>query len=146
MNPQLAAALQYLLMALIIALLGVAIRYTPALSKKLHDLIDARIKNERLRGILDRLSDVAMTAVMSVEQTIVSTLDPTKPLGDNAKKARDAALDEMKTHLGQKGLDEAKTVLGIASDDAVDKLLISYIESKVHLVNQAAPTTIKPLD
>jgi hypothetical protein len=108
---------------------------------KLHALIDTRVKNEKVQGILDRLDDAALTVVQEVEQTVVSKLDPNKPLPDNGKAAKDAAIASLKTHLGQKGVDEAKKILGVG-DSALEQILVSYIESKVHLVNQATSLTL----
>jgi hypothetical protein len=105
-------------------------------TKKLHTWIDSKIKNEQVRGILDRLDDTAMTVVQEVEQTVVSKLDPSQPLGTNAVNAKNAAIASLKTHLGQKGLDEAKQVLGIGDSD-LEKVIVSFIEAKVHVVNQA---------
>jgi hypothetical protein len=113
-----------------IALLGLV-------AKKLHDLIAARVRNEKLNGILTRLNDTAWTVVTEVEQTIVSKLDPKNPaVGLAAAKA--AALANLKTHLGRRGLDELKRILGIADTD-LETVLVSYIESKVHAVNQMRP-------
>lgn len=108
------------------------------LAKKAHDLIAAKVKNETVKGILDRLDDTALTVVQEVEQTVVSKLDPTKPLPDNGAAAKAAAIASLKTHLGQKGLDEIKTVLGVG-DSALEQIIVSYIESKVHVVNNSQP-------
>ena len=134
MSSQLQSILVTCLIGLATAVFGPLLALV---TKKLHDLIDAKVKNEKVRGILDRLDDTAATVVQSVEQQVVSKLDPTKPLADNGKAARDAAIAELKTHLGQKGLDEAKTILGISTDNALDQIIVSYIESHVLQVNQA---------
>lgn len=134
MTPQ----VQSLIITLIITVVPLIL--TPLLAFigiKLHTLIDTKVKNEKLKGILDRLNDTAFTVVQSIEQTVVSKLDPTKPLADDGKAVLAAALAELKTHLGQKGLDEMKTVLGYPSDMSIDKILTSYLEAHVHAVNQA---------
>lgn len=118
-----------LLAPLLVALLGM-------LALRLRAYVNAKVKNTTLQGILGRLDDAALLAVQEVEQTVVKRLDPTKPFADNAAAAKAAALDSLKTHLGQKGLDEAKGVLGLGQAD-LEKLLAGYVESKVHVVNQA---------
>lgn len=127
------------------ALLGLApllLVLLGSLATRLHALINAKVKNTTLSGILNRLDDAALVAVQSVEQTVVSKLDPSKPLGDNAAAAKAAAITELKTHLGQKGLDEIKSVLGI-DDTSLDQVLVSYIESKVHVVNQGQQVVVQ---
>lgn len=117
------------------ALAPVLMALVGLLALKLHQYIAAKVKNTMVQGILTRLNDTAMTVVQEVEQTVVSKLDPTKPLADNGKAAKDAAVASLKTHLGQKGLDEVKQVLGIGDTD-LEKVIVSIIESKVHVVNQ----------
>ena len=106
------------------------------LAAKLHDYIVAKVKNEKLQGLLSRLEQAALTAVTEVEQAVVSKLDPNIPLGENAKVAKDAALASLKTHMGPTGLNELKAILGV-DDKAVDQILSSHIESKVHFVGEA---------
>jgi hypothetical protein len=106
-------------------LLGLAL-----IGKKLHDLIAAKVKNEKLNGILNRLDDAAVTAVAEIEQTVVSKLDPTKPLGETAAIAKQAALDSLKTHLGAQGIAELKTVMGL-DDAGVEKVLSARVEAEV---------------
>jgi hypothetical protein len=121
----------------IIALLGL-------LAKRLLDLIDARVKNETIKGILERLDQTALTVVTEVQQTIVDNLDPNAPR-DSLLKARDAAVANLKTLLGKKGLDDIKKVLGLP-DDGLDKILITFVESKVHeLKLQTPPAPLPPL-
>jgi hypothetical protein len=119
----------------VIALLGL-------LAKKLIDLINARVKNEAVQGILDRLDQTALAVVTQIQQTVVDNLDPSAPK-ESLIKARDAALANLKTLLGQKGLDDIKNVLGLG-DDSLDKILVMFIEKRVHDLKQKsapAPTT-----
>ena len=106
------------------------------LAAKLLNYITAKVKNEKLGGLLCRLEQAAMTAVTEVEQAIVSKLDPNVPLGENAKIAKDAALASLKTHMGPVDLNSLKTILGV-DDAAIDLILSSHIESKVHFVGEA---------
>lgn len=90
-----------------------------------------KVKNAKVAGILERLSTLAFTVVQEVQQTVVAKL------GDKADAAsllaaRDQALATLKSHLGEKGLQELESALGLQDQDAVIKLLISFIESSVH--------------
>ena len=114
----------------LIALSPVLLALTALCAQKLHNLIAAKVHSERVAGILFRLEDASRIAVSSVEQSIISKLDPSKSLGENAQAAKIAALNEMKSHLGPKGIDEIKTVLGIGQLD-LDQVLSSHIEAKV---------------
>lgn len=108
---------------------------------KLGAWIRTKVRNETAAGILDRLSQLAIIVVQEVEQTVVSALP------DRADKAallvaRDQAITTLKSHLGEKGLRELMTVLGLKNDAAVDKILLSHIESSVlSLRMQNGPVT-----
>lgn len=96
----------------------------------------SKVKNERVRGILTRLEDLTFTVVKEMQQTVVDKL------GDKADAAmlaaaRDQAIAVLKSHLGPQGLQEMEKVLGLENQDAVIKLIISYIESAVHSAKQA---------
>lgn len=103
--------------------------------------IRSKVRNETVSGVLDRLSQLAINVVQEIEQTVVSSLP------DTANKAallaaRDQALATLRSHLGEKGLRELMTVLGLKDDDAVVKLLLSYIESSVLMLKmQNGPVT-----
>jgi hypothetical protein len=92
--------------------------------------IKSKTRNDTVAGVLDRLTQLAFNVVQEVQQTVVSSLP------DRANKAallaaRDQALSTLRSHLGEKGLRELMIVLGLKDDDAVIKLLLSYIESSV---------------
>jgi hypothetical protein len=93
--------------------------------------IKAKVKNESVAGVLERLSQLAFSVVTEIQQTIVSGLGD-KATSEELLKARDLAIANLKSHLGTKGLKELMTVLGLADDAAVTKLLITFIESAVH--------------
>jgi hypothetical protein len=103
--------------------------------------IHSKVRNETTAGVLDRLGQLAINVVQEVEQTVVSALP------DRADKAallaaRDQALATLRSHLGEKGLRELMTVFGLKDDDAVVRLLLSYIESSVlTLKMQHGPVT-----
>lgn len=103
--------------------------------------IRSKMHNEVVVGVLDRLAQLAINVVREVQQTVVSSL-PDKADKAALLAARDQALETLKSHLGEKGLRELMTVLGLKDDDAVVKLLISYIESSVlSLKTQNGPVT-----
>lgn len=128
MKEQLAAAGLKIVEALlplvtmgIIALIGVAIR-----------ALKAHTTNQNIRDFMDRLQLLSATVVQEVEQTIVKTL-PGNPTADDYKKAKDAAITSLKSHLGPRGLIEARKLLGW-DEESLDKNLSSLIESYVHNV------------
>lgn len=93
--------------------------------------LKSKTTNSRAAGILERLATLAMAVVQETEQTVVSKL------GDKADEtsllaARDAALTSLKSHLGDKGLKELEIVFGLEDQDAVIKMLITFIEQAVH--------------
>ncbi len=115
---------------------------------KLGAWIHSKVRNETTAGVLDRLGQLAINVVQEVEQTIVSTL-PDKANKAALLAARDQALATLKSHLGEKGLRELMTVLGLKDDDAVVKLLLSYIESSVlslKIQNGQTTTTVLKQD
>jgi hypothetical protein len=120
----------------ILALLGL-------FAKKLLQLIDARVRNETMRGILERLDQTALAVVSEVQQTVVDHLDAKAPK-DSLLQARNAALLNLRALLGTKGLDEMKRILGLSEQD-VEKLLITQIESKVHLLKTKSPVRVVKL-
>ncbi len=122
-----------MLSPLILALLG-------WLGMKLSTLIRTKIKNEMIGGMLARLNDSVFTAVKSVEQTMVRQLkaakDPESPGGtqitkEEGEQVKSAALAEIKSYWGPRGLSELGSVLGLESG-GLDKLLESKVEAAVH--------------
>jgi hypothetical protein len=112
-------------------------------SARLPALIAAHVKNTSVAGVLERLSSLAFSVVTEVEQTVIANL------GDKADKAallaaRDQALATLKSHLGEKGLQEIEDVLGLKDQDAVIKLLITFIESAVHNMGPSPTPALPP--
>jgi len=96
---------------------------------RLNQYIAAKVKNEKMQGMLSRLNDVAVDAVKEVEQTFMGALE--KPTKEDMTKAKDMALASIKTHMGQRGLNEMKKVMGIANEGDLEKMLLSLLESRV---------------
>lgn len=106
--------------------------------------IRSKVRNDTVAGVLDRLSQLAINVVQEVQQTVVSSL-PDKADKAALLAARDQALATLKSHLGEKGLRELMIVLGLKDDDAVVRLLLSYIESSVltlKMANGPVTTTV----
>lgn len=111
--------------------------------------LKSKTTNTRAAGILERLGQLAMAVVQETEQTIVAGLG-SQATPDELRKARDAALASLKSHLGDKGLKELEVVFGLQDQDAVIKMLITFIEQAVHtlgiqqtaMANEAAKTPV----
>ena len=96
--------------------------------------IKAHTKNAQVQGVLLRLDDAVFTAVSALEQTVVVAAKTASSDGQLTKSdgaaVKAAALAEIKSHLGPKGIAELQAILGIKSD-ALDSFLSSRIESSV---------------
>jgi hypothetical protein len=106
-------------------------------SAKLPVWITAHIKNAKIAGIMTRLEQLAMSVVQEMDQTVIQSLG-NNPTVEQLKAARDAALATLKSHLGTNGIQEIEQVLGLENEDAVIKLLITFIESNVHSLKLVA--------
>lgn len=113
--------------------------------------VKAKVRNEKVAGVLDRLGQLAFHVVQETEQTVVSEL-PDKADKSALLAARNQALATLKSHLGDKGLQELVAVFGFKDDNAIVKLLISYIESAVMTMKTSNPpvtasiTTVEHMD
>jgi hypothetical protein len=107
-------------------------------SAKLPAWITSHVKNQREAAILNKLATLSLTVVQEVDQTVVSGL------GNKVTKAalvaaKDQALETLKSHLGAQGLQEIEQVLGLENQDAVIKMLVSFIEQSVHSLKLSTP-------
>jgi ABC-type xylose transport system permease subunit len=105
--------------------------------------LKAHTKNASIKGIEERLGNLALTVVQETEQTVVSTL-PSSPTASDYLHAKQAALASLRLHLGTNGIDEIKKVMGW-DDTSLELVLESYIESKVHVVKRASGVPLQPL-
>ena len=99
--------------------------------------INARVKNEYLRGVLARLDDTVLAVVREVHQVTVdalkaATVDGKLPLGAR-ETVKQAAISAIKGHLGSKGLSDLASVLGL-DGPGIDRLIGTKIEAAVHEV------------
>jgi hypothetical protein len=97
---------------------------------RLQRLIQTRIHNENVQCLLLRLDNAAVNAVKEVEQSFVSNLKDGTPA--DFVKARDMALASIRTHLGTQGLMNLQKYLGLDDAAAVEKLITSALEARVH--------------
>jgi uncharacterized protein YidB (DUF937 family) len=98
---------------------------------KVKTFIDQKIGNEALKGILDRLTDATETAVKGVFQAFVEPLKNGGNFSDSDKAiAKQMAIAEIKSHLGEKGVKELMTILGW-NQETVDSNLATKVEAKV---------------
>jgi len=116
---------------------------------KVAQYIQAKVKNEYLRGVLVRLDDAVLAAVREVQQVTVEAIKSGSADGkltpDERARVKQAAIDSVKSHLGMKGISELAKILGLETG-AVDKLLSTRVEAAVHdlkmnRANGAAGTT-----
>lgn len=114
------------------------------LSLRIAALINAKVKNERLQGILSRLDDAVFAAVREVEQVYVSMLKTASQDGsltsEERRQAKDSALQAARAYLGPRGLAELAKVLGMPEAE-VDSVIGSRVESAVYNL-RAQPTRV----
>jgi hypothetical protein len=111
---------------------------------KIATWINAKTKNEYLKGVLLRLNDAVLAAVRETEQTVVTQLKAAAADGkltdDEKRDVKRAAFESVKAHFGSKGVAEVGQVLGL-SEDALEKMIGARLEAAVHdmkLVQTAA--------
>lgn len=98
---------------------------------KLANLIQAKVKNEKIQGMLLRLDYAAEASVKEIQQTFISNLDPSKPK-ESMMQAKEMALQSLKNFMGPKGLAELAVILGLKQTSAeFENVLATKIESKV---------------
>lgn len=102
---------------------------------RLGQWINARVRNEYLRGVLVRLDDAVLAVVREVHQVTVEALKAATVNGKLPPAAREsvkqAALNTIKSYLGARGIAELARVLGLSSE-GVDRLIGTKIEAAVH--------------
>lgn len=113
---------------LLLALLG-------WLSVKLAQLINARVEQEYLRGVLVRLTDAVFTVVKELDQTLVTAMKDANrdgKLTDSEKaEIKLRAVATVKAYLGMKGIEAIAKVLGLSSA-GVDNFISAKVEAAVH--------------
>lgn len=117
------------------------------LGSRAGELIQAKVDNEALRGVLLRLNDAVVTAVHDLEQTVVNEVKAAAEDGrisrEERRRIKEKAVRHVKSYLGPKGLKELGSVLGLW-DLAVEDFIGSKVEAAVlDLRKSSAP---KPSD
>ena len=107
--------------------------------------LQARTKNELIIGIIGRVGIFVETTVRSLEQTVVGELKRVSDDGvitaEEATQVKAAALANVKSLLGEKGLKELMRILGL-NEGGVDKFLGDQVEAMVQRIQAAkAPVT-----
>ncbi len=112
------------------------------LGARLAALIQAKVRNEYLRGALVRLDDAVFTAVKAIQQDTVAAIKKASADGrltdDEVTEIRRAAVDSVKAQLGLKGLAELARILGL-SDGVVETFLGNKVEAAVHDLRTTSP-------
>lgn len=102
---------------------------------KVAALINAKTKNEYLRGVFLRLNDAVLAAVRETEQTIVAELKTAAADGkltDLEKlTVKRAALDSVKMHFGPAGIGEIAKTLNL-DQDGLERMIGARVEAAVH--------------
>lgn len=122
-------------MQVLIALLPIFVGFLTVLMWMLVRYIQSKTKNQLVKDALGRLGEVVEVAVKDVQQSFVSKLDTKDP--ESLKKAKDAALENIKSHYGEKGINELKKIFGW---EDVNKALSSHIEAGVHNIKASGST------
>lgn len=95
-------------------------------------LIQARVKNEHFRDALTRLGSVIGLAVSELNQTMVKDIRGASEDGkisvDERQRIKKAAIDNVKSYYGSRGIKALMKVLGISDSDG---FLSAMIEDEV---------------
>ncbi len=105
------------------------------LAARVAALIRVRIANEHLRGLLLRFQDAVLVATKDLQQTMVDEIKADSADGKisaaERQRIKAAAVANVKSHLGPKGVAELARILGLA-DGALDSLIGAKVEAAVH--------------
>lgn len=138
-------------MAIITAVLPLFLAGLTWVSKLLVNLIAQKVKNEEVKGILQRLDTISFDVVKELMQVSV---DAAKKAADDGKVPKEvaeaagkAALDKIKSYLGPDGLEKLKAILGFNTDPAtadakLDSFLTTKIEATVHSVKMEKAASV----
>jgi hypothetical protein len=114
------------------------------LSVRAAELVNAKVKNEYVNGVLHRLDDAVSVAVREVEQVLVAELKAASSDGvltaPERIRAKGAALAAARSYIGFKGLLEIGKILGLKQDE-LDRLIEARVEAAVYeLRSERRPT------
>ena len=136
-----------------IMLSGLGLLISPFLAlvgPKLHDLISTKVKNEKLRAILDAVTDAAMVNVGALAQTSVDAAKKAAVDGkvpkDVALAARQAAIEGVQRDLGPALWDALVAALGSrrAAEDAIaTRIEAAVAERKIVTLPSGSGVVVK---
>ena len=116
------------------ALSPVFLAFLGWLSVQVTGLINTRVKDDRVRAMLQRLDDAVFTAVREVEQVYVTTLKLESADGVltpiERNRAKETAVRAARTYFGSKGFIELGKVLGLSREE-LERVLAARVESAV---------------
>lgn len=102
------------------------------LSLKLTKWLDAKIKDQELKQVVDKLNVVIPDVVKDIEQSFVSKekSNSDKLTPEAACQAKNMAVEKVKQQIGERGMGEIKQALNI-SDSRANSLIASKVEARV---------------
>jgi hypothetical protein len=105
------------------------------LSVRAAALVNAKVKNEYVNGVLRRLDDAVAVAVREVEQVVVRELKAASSDGvltlEERNRAKGTALTAVRSYVGWKGLIEFGKILGLKPEE-LDRLVEARVEAAVY--------------
>ena len=114
------------------------------LSLKVTQLVNAKVKNEHVSGVLRRLDDAVFVAVREVEQVAVAELKAASSDGllsaEDRRRVKGAALNAARSYLGYKGLLEVGKVLGLKNGE-LERIVEARVEAAVYELRNGSART-----
>jgi len=124
-------AFSFIIFLVLVPLTAIGVTW---LGGRVGELIQAKVNNETLRGVLLRLDDAVVTAVKDLEQTIVADAKVAAADGkisrEEARRIKDKAVRRVKSSLGPDGLKQLGSVLGLW-ELSVEDFIGSKVEASV---------------
>ena len=135
------SAFSFIVFLVLVPLTAIGVAW---LGGRVGELVQAKVGNEALRGVLLRLQDAVVTAVKDLEQTIVADAKAAASDGrisrEEARRIKDKAVRQVKSYLGPTGLKQLGEVLGLW-ELSVEDFIGSKVEASVLDLKRAAPLT-----
>ena len=133
------SAFSFIVFLVLVPLTAIGIAW---LGGRVGELVQAKVGNETLRGVLLRLQDAVETAVKDLEQTVVADAKAAASDGrisrEEGRRIKDKAVRQVKSYLGPTGLKQLGEVLGLW-ELSVEDFIGSKVEASVLDLKRAAP-------
>lgn len=124
----------------LVALSPIVLAVLGWLSAEAARLINAKVKDARVRGVLLRLDDAVFTAVRETEQVMVGALKLASADGKLTQEEGDAvkreALRKLRLYMGAKGAGDLAKVMGLDTV-TLEKFLSARLEACVQALQKA---------